>query len=148
MTRFLFFGCCCWLCLSASYAQPASPVINIRLGALLVPFTPLLSIESRLFGSLTVQGETNLVHTHGLNLKYYLKSPLEKGYVFIGSAFVQNRLLRQDGRSTTLPYMGWGYAHIFGQNWVFDGRIGVGSTINADQNGVYPIIKAGVGKRF
>lgn len=106
MTRLLFF-CGFGLCLSAGYAQPASPTVNIRLGVLLFPFTPLLSIEGRLFGSLTMQGETNFIHTHRLNLKYYLKSPLERDYVFIGSAFVQSRLLRQDGQSTILPYIGW-----------------------------------------
>jgi hypothetical protein len=147
MKRLIFFGCFLLKSITAP-AQSTAPVINIRLSFLLFPFSPLLSVECRTVGRLTIQGETNFVHTHGLNLKYYLRSPLERGYVFVGSAFVQNRLLRQDGGSTTLPYAGWGYAHVFGPNWVFDGRIGLGPTLNADRKAVYPIMKVGVGKRF
>ncbi len=142
----IFFGLC--FTTLVGYTQPAQPAVSIRLSALLFPFTPLLSVECRTIGSVTIQGETNFVHTHGLNLKYYLQTPLAKSYVFVGSAFVKNRLLRQDEESTILPYAGWGYAYIFDQNWVFDGRIGLGPTLNADRNSIYPVVKVGVGKRF
>jgi hypothetical protein len=147
MKRLILFSCFCFSSIAAP-AQSVVPVVSVRLSFLLFPFTPLLSVECRTVGQLTVQGETNFGHTHGLNLKYYVQSPLEKSYVFIGSAFVTNRLLRQDGGSTTLPYVGWGYAHVLDKNWVIDGRIGLGPTLNADRNGVYPIVKIGAGKRF
>jgi hypothetical protein len=147
MKRFILFSCFYFGSIAAP-AQSVVPLINVRLSFLLFPFSPLLTVECRTVGRLTIQGETNFVHTHGLNLKYYLNSPMERGYVFVGSAFVKNQLLRQDGGTTTLPYAGWGYAHILDKNWVIDGRIGLGPTLNADRNGVYPVIKIGAGKRF
>ncbi len=66
----------------------------------------------------------------------------------MGSAFVSNASLRRDKKPTTLLYGGYGYAHIVKNNWIFDGRIGFGPTLNADKNSVYPVIKLGAGKRF
>jgi hypothetical protein len=129
-------------------AQHQSPFMNVRLSFLLFPFSPLLTVEVRTLGKVTLQGETNFVHTHGLNLKYYFEKRMDKNYIFVGSAFVSNALLRTDKKPTTLLYGGYGYAHNFGNNWIFDGRIGIGPTINADKNGIYPIIKLGAGKRF
>jgi hypothetical protein len=131
-------------------AQPplSVPVVSVRLSLLVLPATPLLTVELRAVGNLTVQGETNFVHTHGVNLKYYPNGPFERGYWFVGSAWVQNRFLRADGGSAVLPYAGWGYAHRFGRTWQADGRLGFGPTLNADRNSVYPVLKLGVGKRF
>jgi hypothetical protein len=129
-------------------AQNTEPFMNIRLSFLLFPFSPLLTLEVRTIGNLTLQGETNFVHTHGVNLKYYTTQRMEKSYFFIGSAFVSNALLRSNKKPTTLLYGGYGYAHIFNNNWTFDSRIGIGPTLNADKNSVYPVIKLGVGKRF
>ncbi|MBO0934467.1 hypothetical protein [Fibrella aquatilis] len=126
----------------------STPVITVRLSVLLVPITPLVSIECRTVGRFTLQSETNFQHTHGLNLKYYTQTPLAGPYAFVGSALVSSALLRRDGAGTWLPYAGGGYAHVFGSDWVFDGRLGVGPTLNADKNSVYPVIKVGVGKRF
>jgi hypothetical protein len=137
-----------WLCISAVHAQPKPPVVSIRLSMLVVPFTPLLTVEYRTIGNLTVQGETNFINTHGVNVKYYLRSPLEGGYVFVGNAFVRSSFLREDHRTTWLPYAGWGYAHVWARNWVADGRLGIGPTLNADRNTLYPVLKIGVGKRF
>jgi hypothetical protein len=129
-------------------AQNAEPFVNIRLSFLLFPFSPLMTLEVRTIGKLTVQGETNFTHTHGVNLKYYTTQRMEKSYFFIGSAFVSNALLRTDKKPTTLLYGGYGYAHIFKKNWTFDSRIGIGPTLNADKNSVYPVIKLGAGRRF
>jgi hypothetical protein len=129
-------------------AQNNEPFMNVRLSFLLFPFSPLMTVEVRTIGNITVQGETNFIHTHGINLKYYTAQRMEKSYFFIGSAFVSNALLRADKKSTTLLYGGYGYAHIFKDNWTFDSRIGIGPTLNADKNNVYPVIKLGVGKRF
>ena len=137
------------LCLASSIkAQTDAPFMNIRLSFLLFPFSPLMTLEVRTIGNLTVQSETNFSNTHGVNLKYYTTQRMEKNYFFVGSAFVSNALLRADKKPTTLLYGGYGYAHIFKNNWVFDGRIGIGPTINADKNSVYPVIKLGAGKRF
>ncbi len=75
---------------------------------------------------------------------------MDKDYIFAGTAFVQNVLLRVDKKSTYLPYLGYGYAHRFGSSrqWVFDSRIGLGATTNADKNGIYPVIKTGLGRTF
>ncbi len=129
-------------------AQNTAPFMNIRLSFLLFPFSPLLTLEVRTIGNITLQGETNFVHTHGVNIKYYTASRMEKNYFFVGSAFVSNALLRTDKKPTTLLYAGYGYAHIFKNNWTFDSRIGIGPTLNADKNSVYPVIKLGAGKRF
>jgi hypothetical protein len=122
--------------------------MNIRLSFLLFPFSPLLTLEVRTIGNLTLQGETNFINTHGVNIKYYTTQRMEKSYFFVGSAFVSNATLRADKKSTTLFYAGYGYAHIFKNNWTFDSRIGIGPTLNADKNSVYPVIKLGAGKRF
>ena len=75
---------------------------------------------------------------------------MTENYVFLGTAFVEDKSLRKDLTTTILPYIGYGYAHRFGNNktWTFDSRFGIGATTNADKNGIYPIIKTGVGKIF
>jgi hypothetical protein len=129
-------------------AQNREPLMNIRLSFLLFPFSPLLTLEVRTIGNLTLQGETNFSNTHGVNIKYYTAKCMEKSYFFVGSAFVSDATLRVDKKPTTLLYSGYGYAHIFKNNWTFDSRIGIGPTLNADKNSVYPVIKLGAGKRF
>jgi hypothetical protein len=129
-------------------AQNNEPFMNVRLSFLLFQFSPLLSLEVRTIGNLTVQGETNFTNTHGVNLKYYTTQRMGKSYLFVGSAFVSNAFLRKDKKPATLLYGGYGYAHIFKNDWVFDSRLGIGPTINADTNSVYPVIKLGIGKRF
>ncbi len=124
---------------------------NIRLSFLLFPFTPLLTLETRTFGNVTLQLETNFVNTHGFNLKYFIKERMDGNYVFFGTAFVKSEFLRKDLKITALPYIGYGYAYRFGKTktWTFDNRIGIGTTTNADNNnGIYPIIKTGIGKVF
>ena len=75
---------------------------------------------------------------------------MDGDYLFSGLALVENDLLRTDEMTVYLPYVGYGYAHRFGRTngWVFDSRIGVGPTLNADANAVYPIMKTGIGKIF
>jgi len=80
-----------------SYGQNLEPKIanaNVRLSFLLFPFTPLLTVEVRTFGNVTLQLETNFVNTHGANLKHFFKDRMDGHYVFVGSAFVENKLLR------------------------------------------------------
>ena len=120
----------------------------MRLSLLVVPATPLLTLEVRTFGRFTLQGETNFTHTHGLNARYYLHQPMQGGFVFIGSAWVQNVLLRQDHGTTTLPYAGGGYAWGLGTRWTADARAGLGPALNADQRRVYPVVKIGAGRKF
>lgn len=67
-------------------AQNTEPVMNIRLSFLLFPFSPLLTLEVRTFGKVALQGETNFVHMHGVNVKYYTTQRMEKNYFFVGSA--------------------------------------------------------------
>lgn len=141
------------LLVSQSYAQSTEhkiPNANVRLSFLLFPFSPLLTVELRTFESVTLQVETNFVNTHGTNLKYFIKNRMEGHYVFVGSAFVENKLLRKDLKATILPYVGYGYAYRFGKTkaWTFDSRFGIGATINADNNGIYPVIKTGIGRTF
>jgi hypothetical protein len=126
------------------------PTINVRVSFLIFPFTPLLTIETRTFGNLTLQVETNFINTHGANLKYFFEKRMDRNYIFTGIAFVQNKLLRSDKKITFLPYVGYGYAYRFGnkKEWTFDNRIGIGATTNADQNNIYPVIKTGIGKIF
>jgi hypothetical protein len=133
-----------------THAQEKQPIANVRLSFLLFPFSPLLTVEVKTIGNLTLQAETNFTHTHGLNLKCYLKEPMNESYVFAGTAFVTNDFLRKNLKLTTLPYIGYGYAYRFGHNkaWAFDSRLGIGSTINADKNSVYPVIKTGIGRVF
>jgi hypothetical protein len=68
-------------------AQNTAPFMNIRLSFLLFPFSPLLTVEVRTIGNVTLQGETNFVHTHGVNVKYYTTSRMEKNYFFVGFCF-------------------------------------------------------------
>jgi hypothetical protein len=126
------------------------PIANIRLSFLLFPFTPLLTAEVRTFGNFTIQFETNFVNTHGANLKYFIKDRMDENYIFTGLALVENKLLRDDKKTTSLPYVGYGYAYRFGnkRQWTFDNRVGIGVTINADKNSVYPVIKTGIGRVF
>lgn len=126
------------------------PNANVRLSFLLLPFTPLLTLEVRTFGNVTLQLETNFVNTHGANIKYFIKESMNEDYVFLGTAFVEDKSLRKDLAPTVLPYAGYGYSYRFvnSNSWIFDSRIGIGATINADKNGIYPIIKTGIGKTF
>ena len=142
-----------FLCFQNCFAQTEkgnNPTANVRLSFLLFPFTPLLTLEVRTIGNLTLQLETNFVNTHGANLKYFIKNRMDGHYVFTGIALVENKLLRQDNKITFLPYAGYGYAYRFGnkKQWTFDNRIGIGVTTNADRNSVYPVIKTGVGRVF
>jgi hypothetical protein len=123
---------------------------NIRLSFLLFPFTPLLTLEVRAIENFTLQFESNFVNTHGANIKYFTTERMNGSYIFAGIALVENKLLREDGKTTFLPYAGWGYAHRFGKtmNWNFDNRFGIGAATNADVNGIYPIIKTGIGRVF
>ena len=134
----------------AQTAEPKIPNANVRLSFLLFPFTPLLTLEVRTFGSVTLQLETNFINIHGANLKYFIKDRMTGNYVFLGTAFVEDKFLRTDLATTILPYIGYGYAYRFGNTkaWTFDSRIGIGATTNADKNGIYPIIKTGIGKTF
>jgi hypothetical protein len=147
----IFCVCYASIVLRAQSVERDLPTANIRLSLLVFPpITPLLTLEMRTFGNLTVQLETNFVNTHGINLKYFIKERMNGHYVFVGSAFVESSFLRKDLKATILPYAGYGFAHRFGKNfdWTFDSRIGFGRTINADKNGIYPVIKTGIGKVF
>jgi hypothetical protein len=126
------------------------PIANLRLSFLLFPFSPLLTFEVRTVGNLTLQMESNFVNTHGANLKYFLKNRMDEHYIFTGIALVEDKFLRVDKKITFLPYAGYGYAYRFGnkKQWTFDNRIGIGSTLNADNNSVYPVIKTGIGRLF
>ncbi|MEO1434100.1 MAG: hypothetical protein AAFV80_01095 [Bacteroidota bacterium] len=128
--------------------QAFEPVFNLRVSALLFPFTPLVTAEVRTVGRLTLQLESNFYRTHGFNIKYYTRSRMSEHFVFVGSAFVTNKLLREDLKTTVLPYTGYGYSYIFGDRWMLDGRIGIGPTVNADQFGIYPVAKVGIGRQF
>ncbi|MGD1844408.1 MAG: hypothetical protein ACFB10_03330 [Salibacteraceae bacterium] len=141
-----------WSC-PTSFAQENvnhNPTVNVRLSVLLFPTTPLLTLEMRTLGNFTLQLETNFIHTHGINFKYFLPQRMGGSYVFAGMALVENKLLREDEKITFLPYLGYGNAYRFGGNkpWTFDNRIGLGATTNADANGIYPIIKTGIGRIF
>lgn len=127
------------------------PFANVRLSMLIFPpITPLLTVEIRTFDKVTLQLETNFVDTHGVNLKYFVKERMNKDYIFVGTAFVESDFLRKDLKTTILPYIGYGYAYRFGKanDWIFDSRIGIGRTINADKNTILPVIKTGIGKIF
>ncbi len=127
------------------------PIGNIRLSFLIFPpFTPLLTLEMRTFDKLTVQLETNLVNTHGVNLKYFVNQRMNGHFIFVGTAFIENDFLRKDKNITFLPYAGYGYAYRFGKSnaWTFDSRLGIGRTTNADNNAIYPVLKTGIGRTF
>lgn len=123
------------------------PRFNVRL-SLLLPFTPLLTVEVRAGDLLTLQGETNFRRVHGLNVRYYLRQSMRGGFVFVGSALVRDVLLRADNRTTVLPYAGYGYAWPLGPHWTADARAGLGPALNADEPRVYPVVKIGVGRKF
>ena len=124
--------------------------VNLRISFLMVPFTPLLTLETRTVGHLTVQLESNFRDTHGVNLKWYPQQRMQGGYLFTGKAWVQNSELRDDERLTLLPYAGGGFAWRFGRQkaWIWDTRLGIGPTLNADRNFVLPVIKSGLGRTF
>jgi hypothetical protein len=123
------------------------PRISVRLSFLVVPFTPLLTLEARILGPLTLQGETNFARIHGLNVKWYLRKPMQEGYVFVGSALVRSSTLRPNGGSLVLPYAGYGYAWALRNNWTVDARAGLGPVLRADEFlPVFPVLKVGVGK--
>lgn len=138
----------CFLFTQNIDAQDFKPTLNIRLSCLLFPFTPLATLEIRTWGNITLQGETNLKDTHGFNIKYYTQTRMNGHYFFVGSAFVNSKVLRKDEKSTILSYAGYGHAFTFSQKWLLDGRIGIGPTINADKNSIYPVIKIGIGRKF
>lgn len=131
----------------AQSAPPPPARLSLRL-TLLLPFTPLLTAEVRVLGPLTLQGETNFQRIHGLNVRYYLRQPLQGGFVFVGSAFVRDAALRADGRTALLPYGGYGYAWPVGPRWTADARAGLGPTLNADKLRIYPVVKIGFGRKF
>lgn len=141
---------CCSVVISAQNKVPELPNANVRLSFLIFPFSPLLTLEVRTFGNLTLQLETNFVDTRGTNLKYFINNRMDGHYVFLGIAFVENKLLREDLKATILPYLGYGYAHRFGKTnaWTFDSRFGIRATTNKDQNSIYPVIKTGMGRIF
>ena len=131
--------------------EPKLPTINIRLSFLVFPpLTPLLTFEVRTIDKLTLQLETNFVNTHGVNLKYFTKEIMNGHYLFVGTAFLESDFLRKDKNITLLPYAGYGYAYRFGKTnqWVFDSRLGIGRTLNADKNLILPVLKTGIGRTF
>ncbi len=137
--------------LKAQVSEPTLPTANLRLSFLIFPpFSPLLTFEMRTFDKITVQLETNFMNTHGVNIKYFTNERMNGHFVFVGTAFLQNDFLRKDLKTTFLPYAGYGYAHRFGDKnkWIFDNRLGIGGTINADKNGIYPVLKTGIGRTF
>ena len=146
----LFFTISIFHFAKAQTKSDINQTLNVRLSFLVFPFTPLLTVEVRTIGNLTLQLESNFVNTHGANLKYFINNRMDGHYVFTGVALVENKLLRKDEKITFLPYAGYGYARRFGirKHWTFDNRIGIGSTTNADNNSIYPVIKTGVGYIF
>ncbi len=137
--------------LQAQTNEPKIPIGNIRLSFLIFPpFSPLLTLEMRTFDKITVQLETNFINTHGVNLKYFINERMNKHFIFVGTAFIENDFLRKDKNITFLPYAGYGYAHRFGKSnaWTFDSRLGIGRTTNADNNAIYPVLKTGIGRTF
>jgi hypothetical protein len=146
----LFFVLKC-LFSKAQTSESKLPTVNVRLSFLIFPpFSPLLTLETRTFQNVTVQLETNFVNTHGINLKYFIKERMNGNYLFVGTAFIENDFLRKDKNMTFLPYAGYGYAHRFGKSnvWIFDSRLGIGRTTNADNNAIYPVLKTGIGRTF
>jgi len=133
--------------LSIAQDNLQSSLVNIRASFLLYPSSPLLTIEFKTIDKLSIQLESNFNNTHGLNLKYFKNSLMSKDYYFVGLAFVKNNRLREDENTVYLPYMGYGYASRFGSKdqWLFDNRIGIGPSLNADQNIIAPIVKTGIG---
>jgi hypothetical protein len=131
--------------------EPKTPTLNIRVSFLVFPsFSPLLSLEIRTLENTTVQLESNFLDTHGVNLKCFFKERMKKHYCFIGNAFIESDYLRKDKTTTFLPYVGYGYAYRLGKSeaWIFDSRIGIGRTLNADKNTLLPVVKTGIGRTF
>ena len=152
MRTIICFGLTClFSSTQAQTVEPRQPIGNVRLSFLVFPpFSPLLTVEVRTFGRLTAQLETNFVNIHGMNLKYFMTERMNGHYLFVGSAFLESDFLRKDKSVSYLPYAGYGYAHRFGKSdaWIFDSRLGVGRTLNADKNSVYPVLKTGIGHTF
>jgi hypothetical protein len=123
---------------------------SIRLTILMVPVTPLLTMEIKATEKTTIQFESNFVNIHGVNLKYFLNSGMKYDYVFKGLAILKSSDLREDYRVTYLPYVGYGCAYRFGvdNRWDLESRIGIGITANADKNILFPVIKSGLGYVF
>ncbi len=137
--------------IQAQTKEHKKPIGNIRLSFLIFPpFSPLLTLEMRTFNKLTIQLETNFVNTHGANLKYFTNQTMNKHFVFLGTALIENSFLRKDKNITFLPYAGYGYTYRFGKSnaWILDNRIGIGRTLNADNNATYPVLKTGIGRIF
>ena len=135
----------------AQTTDPKPPNVNVRLSLLIFPpFSPLLTFEVRTFGNITLQLETNFVNTHGVNAKYFIKERMNGHYLFVGTAFIESDFLRKDKNITFLPYAGYGYAYRFGKTkaWIFDSRLGIGRTLNADKNLILPVLKTGIGRTF
>ncbi|MEM6726471.1 MAG: hypothetical protein AAF598_20690 [Bacteroidota bacterium] len=134
--------------LGKSQQHDFQPVFNLRVSALLFPFTPLVTAEVKTVGPVTLQVESNFRRTHGFNIKWYTEAVMSGHFFFIGSAFVTNELLREDLKTTVLPYAGYGYSHVMGERWMLDGRIGFGPAVNADRFAFYPVAKIGIGHQF
>ncbi len=142
---------CLYSKLQAQINEPKLPIGNIRLSFLIFPpFSPLLTLEMRIADKLTTQLETNFINTHGVNLKYFINERMNGHFIFAGTAFIKNDFLRKDKNITFLPYAGYGYAYRFGKSnaWIFDSRLGIGRTTNADNNAIYPVLKTGIGVTF
>jgi len=135
------------LCAGNAVAQPGSK-FSLRATGLQYPSTLLLTVEAAVYKSFSFQLETNFTNTHGVNIKYWVKTPLNNAYLFAGNAWVINRELREDLRFAYLTYTGVGYAHRWRRNWVLDSRFGLGPLWNSDSRGVFPVIKIGVGKSW
>jgi hypothetical protein len=101
MRLIVFIFCLYWFQKGFSQTEKViHPTANVRLSLLLFPFTPLLTVEVRTFGNLTIQLESNFVNTHGANLKYFINDRMDGNYVFVGVALVENKLLREDKKTT------------------------------------------------
>jgi hypothetical protein len=152
MKAAIIFGLICLASsIQAQTKADNAPIGNIRLSLLIFPpVSPLLTVEMRTLEKLTIQLETNFINTHGINLKYFTSERMNKHFIFVGMAFIENSFLRKDKMIAFLPYAGYGYAHRFGKlnTWDFDSRIGIGRTTNADNNAIYPVLKTGIGRTF
>ena len=141
------------LCL-VFHSQLASQIphatANIRVSFLLIPFTPLVTVETKIVNRITFQLESDFRTTHGINIKWFTQNRMDGGYVFSGMAFVKNKNLRADNQFALLPYAGYGIAKRINPKkaWIWDTRFGLGPILNADQFAVYPVIKSGFGKVF
>ena len=73
----LFLGLLCFQKGFAQQLEAPKPIANLRVSFLLFPFSPLLTLEVRTLGNLTLQLESNFTDTHGINLKYYLQNSMD-----------------------------------------------------------------------